>query len=446
MRIVLEVALRETGGLTRAVSDHVIFCLRTSIYAHPRSSAAIFLSGTPVAQSVEAMSADTTGGDTANFTSSSSGPAGFVPLLLSSQLADLCDYSSEMRNLPFARWELTFQPYWLIVSMAITLTLGAYLANLLLAETSCGRRTMKWITATFYPKVPSIDRQQSESGISSPDLQRDVSMAEVDRLTLPGEKPITSADRLIIQVSEAILADPVVRWALMPPSGLLTIQLMLQGAHVIYIGCTLHADQSSWHKYEELYARVLNGGASSFLLPFLIAKLDGEAQRRHRKGWRNNASHYLLNLWSIFLLPALITHGILVYVFIPLIIAITSVLCLASNARAMLLLLTKCGKSRPGMMVVIMGLNIIVTMAIQMAFNYGVLLYGGENYFRTMSARETGLNGQCNRSLFVADIALLDWSGLFSRYLEYQMRDTSCYVHALSHQIQPMVFSFASIF
>jgi hypothetical protein len=320
------------------------------------------------------------------FNSSSSSTADGMPFPSYSQLADVCGYSTELRDLPFARWELTFQPYWLIVAMAILLTLGAYLANKLLAETSCGRRLMKWILATFYPKDPAIDRQASESGISSPDLQRDVSMIEIDRLTLPGEKPITSADRLIIQVSEAVLADPVVRWALMPPSGLLTIQLLLQGAHVIYVGYTLHGDQSAWHKYEELYARVLNGGASSFLLPFLLAKLDGEAKRRHRKGWRNNASHYLLNLWSIFLLPALITHGILVYVFIPLIIAITSVLLVASNARAMIFILTKCGKSRPGMMVVIMGLNIIVTMAIQMAFNYGVLLYGGENYFRTMSA------------------------------------------------------------
>lgn len=319
------------------------------------------------------------------------------------QLHSLCHMSDHLAREPFALWELAPQPYWLIVLSSVLLITLTYCWNWLLERTRVGRALTAHCRGMCDPgrqlNPQDSDRQLSRMETGLPRVRRHkVARDKVDAVLRDNASVITDS-----------LSDGAVAFTLLPAPSFMALQLTLQLAHFIYILCTLHAGQSGWRRYEELYARFLNGGGASLLLPVFAASV---AASRAPIGSLPIGYAYALNMYFVCLCPALLTHGVLIYVFLPLIGLLVLVACAGCYPSLLQRAIAALGPKL--MMPVAMALNCVFIFLLQSSLNYGTQLYGGTNYWQTI------IN-------------------------EYEVRSTHCYFAAIRHGVQPMIVSLVSL-
>lgn len=321
-------------------------------------------------------------------------------------LALICQMSPELQRTPFALWELALQPYWIIALTSAFMILLSYSWNWLLDRTPCGRALTTRCHRCWLP-AHTLNTQDSESqlhGVSHHAPRhpgaagRGGARAAVDSILHEHGHTLSTA-----------LSDSAVAFTLQPAPSFMALQLTIQAGHAIYILCTLHGSQSGWRQYEELYARLLNGGGAALLLPVFFASVSAS---RVPKSSLPSGYAYALNFYFVSLCPVLLTHGVLIYVFLPLIVLLLVVAGLGFFPRLLHRAVDLLGPKL--MLLVAVGGNCISIFLLQSVINYGTQFYGGKGYAQTM------LN-------------------------EYNLRDTSCYFSALRERVTPMIVSVISL-
>ena len=284
------------------------------------------------------------------------------------RLALLCHMTPELQRTPFPLWELALQPYWLIALHSAFMILLSYSWNWLLARTPCGRALTAHCHGFCEPahKLNSQDSESQLHGVThhAPRQQgaagRSGARAAVDEILHEHGHTLAAA-----------LSDGAVAFTLQPAPSFMAMQLAIQAAHCIYILATLHTNQSGWRQYEELYARLLNGGGAALLLPVFFASV---AASRVPKSSLPRGYAYSLNLYFVCLCPVLLTHGCLIYVFLPLIVLLLIVAGLGFFPKLLHRAVEMLGPKL--MLVVAVGGNCISIFLLQSVINYGTQFYG----------------------------------------------------------------------
>lgn len=284
------------------------------------------------------------------------------------RLVQLCNMTPELQRTPFPLWELALQPYWMIALNSAFMILLSYSWNWLLVRTRCGRALTASCQRCCQP-AHTLTSQDSESqlhGVSHHAPRppgtagRGGARAAVDEILHEHGHTLATA-----------LSDGAVAFTLQPAPSFMAMQLAIQAAHAIYILSTLHTQQSGWRQYEELYARFLNGGGAALLLPVFFASV---AASRVPKSSLPKGYAYALNMYFVALCPVLLTHGCLIYVFLPLIVLLLIVAGLGFFPKLLHRAVDLLGPKL--MLVVAVGGNCIAIFLLQSVMNYGTQFYG----------------------------------------------------------------------
>jgi hypothetical protein len=346
-------------------------------------------------------------------------------LLAGDRIGNLCHFPLRLRREPFDGWEIALQPYWLILLSSIWLTMMCYGWNWLLVRTRAGQIVVRWIQTSSLCRccappnasAAQLAQQDSDSSIQQRDgggrgggsravgIPRATSHARHGR----ARDKVDSVLRDHAAILSDALADGAVHFTLDAAPSFMALQLILQFGHFIYCICTLHWDQSGWRMYEELYCRVLNGGAAALILPVFYASVSAS---RAPPGSLPRGYAYALNLYFVMLLPILLTHGFLMYVFVHLLLVLLLVACVGFSPRVLSAAIRLLGPKV--IMLVAVAANTVVAFLVQSAVISGVMFYSGTHYLRTM------LN-------------------------EYELRDTQCYAAVIGDQVQHMIASLVSL-
>jgi hypothetical protein len=345
-------------------------------------------------------------------------------LLADDRIGNLCHFPLRLRREPFDGWELALQPYWLILLSSIWLTMLCYVWNWLLVRTRAGQTVVRWIQTSSLCRccappnasAAQLAQQDSDSAIQQRDggrgggsravgIPRATSHARHGR----ARDKVDSVLRDHAAILSDALADGAVHFTLDAAPSFMALQLILQFGHFIYCICTLHWSQSGWRMYEELYCRVLNGGAAALILPVFYASVSAS---RAPPGSLPRGYAYALNLYFVMLLPILLTHGFLMYVFVHLLLVLLLVVCVGFSPRILTAAIRILGPKV--IMLVAVAANTVVAFLVQSAVISGVMFYSGTHYLRTM------LN-------------------------EYELRDTKCYAAVIGDQVQHMIASLVSL-
>jgi hypothetical protein len=132
-----------------------------------------------------------------------------------------------------------------------------------------------------------------------------------------------------VSVSLPPPTDPVFDAAFAPGSSFMYVQVGLQLMHGTSILSSLHGDQSRWHRYEEFYARLLNGGCVSLFIPLVLSlnrmvhprsqKLDLEEDAIEHAMSSGGVGHYVLSFLLLSIYPPMFTHLVPAFCFLPVI-------------------------------------------------------------------------------------------------------------------------------
>jgi hypothetical protein len=321
----------------------------------------------------------------------------------SNSLIRLCNFDSALAELPFALWEVALQPWWIILVSATFCTLASYSWHWTLVRTRIGRALTERFEGVCSPGQ-QLQRQDSESSIG-PHESRHRSHT---RFTGVRDHIDSILREHAATLSDAV-SDGAVAYTLQPAPSFMILQLAIQLAHAIYILATLHGGQTAWRRYEELYARFLNGGGAMLLLPCFYSSITASGAP---KASLPHGYSYALNFYFVALCPILITHCCLIYVFIPLTLLLVLTACVGFSPKLLRVAVKWCGPKV--MLLACVALQCVAITLVQSSVVNGIQFYDGVSYLDCL-------------------------------HNEYLLRDTRCWFAALRERISPMIFSVVSL-
>jgi hypothetical protein len=288
-------------------------------------------------------------------------------------------------SLPFVQWKLVLQPYWISLVSTIILTFVSIFLNFIIW--SCTR----WFWS--YQSAKEINEDSSlELSSIDPSPQQ-------SRFSLPTINQPSSFTRSLFQ----------------PPHGWWYVsQFLVTLIHLGYIIFTCDiTNTSSWHQYQEIYARWVNSGAFNVLSSLLF-----------QMHWQGLPSSFLQKI-SIFMVfcysPPLFTHVIPMAFIYPQILIIGLVVLGIGwyGGKQIQSSHVNCCHVNRSFYIGIVGrilLSFLVLLICQSLFNYGILFYDGPR---------TNLE-----YLFIVEE-------------EFLLRSTTCYISSIQQELS-MTFSFLS--
>jgi hypothetical protein len=178
------------------------------------------------------------------------------------------------------------------------------------------------------PVVADAAADATEAPAAGADPPSSPSAATSSEPDTPAPAP-ASAPVPRVSVSLPPPADPVFDAAFAPGSSFMYVQVGLQLMHGISILSSLHGDQSSWHRYEEFYARLFNGGCVSLFIPLVLSlnrmvhprsqKLDLDENAIEHAMNSGGVGHYVLIFLLLSIYPPMFTHLVPSFCFLPVI-------------------------------------------------------------------------------------------------------------------------------
>jgi hypothetical protein len=260
-----------------------------------------------------------------------------------SRLASLCHLAPPLAALPFLDWDLTLPPYWLLAVVDLIVVLGGYAWTWLLRRTQWGQwlsrccggdgggQSRRLAAASGRLQLGG-DGDRDPEALSphfGPVPSGNLCPRDYKALCDPaGVGADTDASNSAASATGVVAPprDSVFDEAFTLRSSFMIAQLVVQVAHACYVVATLHPAQSHWRRYEELTARMLNGGAAVVLLPWLHATMLQPPEEGEGEGGRSARARSVWSCWPggcgvalllCLALPALMTHALPGLIFFP---------------------------------------------------------------------------------------------------------------------------------